>query len=86
MLKTAYAKYTSHQDREAIEDCNQVLKIDPQNPNAWCIKAVSEDAAHNTAEAIIGYTTFMKLNASKAPQFAAWRTYATTRLRAIRGW
>ena len=86
LLKTAYAKYTSHENREAIEDCNRALKIDPQNPNAWCIKAVSEDALHNTAEAIIGYTTFLKLKASKAPESAAWRSYATSRLRAIRGW
>jgi hypothetical protein len=86
MLKSAYDLFKEHQDKEAIDYCEQVLKIEPQNPNAWCIKAASEDALHQNAQAMIGYTTFLKLPAAQTPQFAAWHSYCTARLRAIRGW
>jgi hypothetical protein len=86
LLKTANEKYSLHEHREAIAYCNRVLKLDPDNPDAWCIKATSEEALHNSASAITGFSTFLKLPAAQTPQYSAWRSYASTRLRALRGW
>jgi hypothetical protein len=86
LVKNAYELYKSHQDQDAIDYCNRVLQVDPQNPDAWCVKAVSEDALHHTAEAIKGYAAFLKLAAAQTPQYSAWHSYAATRLKALRGW
>jgi Flp pilus assembly protein TadD len=86
LLATAHEKYTLHENREAIAYCNRALKLDPENPDAWCIKGISEDASHNTAAAITAFATFLKLPAAKTPQYASWQSYAATRLRALRGW
>ena len=42
LIKTAYDKYQLREYREAIVYCNQILKQEPKNPNALCIKGVSE--------------------------------------------
>ncbi len=86
LVKNAYALYEAHQNQEAIDFCNQALKLDPQNPDAWCVKAVSSDALHHTADAMLSYSTFLKLSAAQTPQYASWHTYAATRLKALRGW
>lgn len=86
ILNTAYEQYALHRNREAIELCDQVLKLNPEDPNAWCIKGIAEDALRNRAEAIISFSTFLKLGAAKTPQYAAWHSYAATRLKALRGW
>jgi serine/threonine protein kinase len=86
LVKSAYEKYTLHEDQQAIVYCNRALQLDPEYPEALCVKAISEEALHNTAEAIIGYATFLKLPASGNTEYAAWRAYATSHLRALRGW
>lgn len=86
LLKTAYEKYKLREYREAIGYCNKALKQEPENPNALCIKGVAEEALHHSAEAMTAFSAFLKLPASKTPEYAAWRTYASIHLRELRGW
>lgn len=86
LLKTAYEKYKLHENREAVAYCNRALELDPENADAFCIKAVSEEALRQSAEAMTAYSDFLKLPISQTQQYAAWRTYATNRLRELRGW
>ena len=86
LMKSAYEKYQLREYREAIVYCNKILKQEPENPNALCIKGVSEEALHHSAEAMSAFSTFLKLPISQTQQYATWRTYATNHLRELRGW
>jgi serine/threonine protein kinase len=85
-INTAYEKYKLHENREAISYCNKVLQLEPDNPAALCIKGIAEEALHHSAEAMTAFNTFLKLPASRTPEYASWRTYATLHLRELRGW
>jgi tetratricopeptide (TPR) repeat protein len=86
LLKKLNEYYKAHQYVEALDYCKQALKLDPKNADAWCIKAGSEDALHNTAAAITAYATFLKLPEAQTARYAEWHSHATVRLRTLRGW
>ena len=85
LLKAANDHYSLRRYPETIDDCNRILQVDSRNPDAWYLKALSEDASHSSREAIVSFNKFINVASVQDVRYLNLRAYANARLKQLTG-